>query len=147
MEATGAEARAGRLQVRESTGRTVRTPGLRQEVGARGEDLAVAELERQGMQTVARNWRCRLGEIDVIAVDVVHGRRTLVFCEVKCRTGLGFGAPLESITHAKLRRLRQLAAHWLATEPFQADDIRLDAIGVVLLPGARPELTHVRGIG
>ena len=147
MEATEAEAGAGRRPVQDETGPPVRTPGLRQEVGARGEDLAVAELQRQGMQVVARNWRCRLGEIDVVAVDVVQGRRTLVFCEVKCRTGRGFGAPLESITHTKLRKLRQLAAHWLATEPLRADDIRLDAIGVVLLPGCRPELTHVRGIG
>jgi putative endonuclease len=147
MEAARAEAEDGRRRVGNEGGSPAGPSGLRREVGARGEDLAVAELQRQGMQVVARNWRCRLGEIDVVAVDVVQGRRTLVFCEVKCRTGLGFGAPLESITHTKLRKLRQLAAHWLATEPLHADDIRLDAIGVVLLPGCRPELTHVRGIG
>jgi putative endonuclease len=121
-------------------------PG-RQEVGARGEDLAVAELQRQGMDVLARNWRCAIGEIDVVAVETANGRQTLVFCEVKCRTGLGFGAPLESITYAKLRKLRQLAAQWLATEQAHADGIRIDAIGVVLRPGAPPELTHVRGIG
>ena len=76
----------------------------RQALGARGEDLAVAELRRQGMEVLARNWRCRLGEIDVIASEVVGGRRTVVFCEVKCRSGLGFGDPLEAITWAKLRR-------------------------------------------
>jgi putative endonuclease len=121
-------------------------PG-RQEIGARGEDLAVAELQRQGMDVLARNWRCAVGEIDVVAVETANGRQTLVFCEVKCRTGLGFGAPLESITYAKLRKLRQLAAQWLATEQAHADGIRIDAIGVVLRPGAPPELTHVRGIG
>jgi putative endonuclease len=121
-------------------------PG-RQEIGARGEDLAVAELQRQGMDVLARNWRCAIGEIDVVAVETANGRQTLVFCEVKCRTGLGFGAPLESITYAKLRKLRQLAAQWLATEQAHADGIRIDAIGVVLRPGAPPELTHVRGIG
>jgi putative endonuclease len=109
--------------------------------------LAVSELEQQGMLVVARNWRCKLGEIDIVAVEVVAGRRILVFCEVKCRTGLGFGGPLESITYAKLRRLRQLTAQWLATEPVHADEIRLDAIGVLMLPGVRPELTHLRGIG
>jgi putative endonuclease len=121
--------------------------GARQEVGARGEDAAVAELERQGMQIVARNWRCPLGEIDIIAVETAAAGRTLVFCEVKCRTGLGFGHPLESVTSAKLRKLRQLAAHWLMAERTHADNIRLDAIGVIILPGERPSLSHVRGIG
>ncbi len=121
--------------------------GTRQQVGAQGEDLAVAELQRLGMEIVARNWRCALGEVDIIAIEVVSGRRTLVFCEVKCRTGLGFGAPLEAITHAKLRKLRHLAAEWLATGQVRVDGIRLDAIGVLMLPGERPSLTHVRGIG
>jgi putative endonuclease len=116
-------------------------------VGDRGEDLAVAELQRQGMEIVARNWRCRAGEIDVIAVETLRGQRTVVFCEVKCRSGLGFGGPLEAITYAKLRRLRQLAAEWLAVEQQHPDAIRLDAIGVVAIPGTAPELTHVRGIG
>lgn len=120
---------------------------VRQQVGVRGEDLAVAELESQGMEILARNWRCRLGEIDVVARELEAGRSTLVFCEVKCRTGLGFGAPLESITYAKVRKLRQLTAQWLATERVQADHVRIDAIGVMLIPGARPDLTHVRGIG
>lgn len=119
----------------------------RQQVGLEGEALAASALREQGMQIVARNWRCKLGEIDIVAVELAQGRRTLVFCEVKCRTGLGFGAPLESITHAKLRKLRQLSAQWLVTESVHADDIRLDAIGVLLLPGRPPELTHVRGIG
>jgi putative endonuclease len=119
----------------------------RQEVGSRGEDLATAELERQGMEIVARNWRCAEGEIDIIAHELAGGRRTLVFCEVKCRTGLGYGAPLESITYAKRRKLRQLVAQWLAGEHGRADDIRLDAIGVLMRPGAPPQLTHVRGIG
>lgn len=119
----------------------------RQRVGAQGEDLAAAALEAQGMQVLARNWRCKVGEIDIVALELVDGRRTLVFCEVKCRTGLGFGSPLEAITHAKLRKLRQLSAHWLATEDVHADDIRLDAVGVVLIRAKAPEITHVRAIG
>jgi putative endonuclease len=66
---------------------------------------------------------------------------------VKCRTGLGFGAPLEAITYAKVRKLRQLAAEWLATTGSAVDRIRIDAIGVVLLPRQPPQLTHIRGIG
>jgi putative endonuclease len=116
-------------------------------VGLRGEDLAAAELERQGMSILARNWRCKSGEIDIVAAEVEQGRRTVVFCEVKCRTGLGFGVPLEAITAAKVRKLRRLAGEWLAVGGEQPDRIRLDAVGVVLLPGRRPELTHLRGIG
>lgn len=119
----------------------------RQTVGARGEDLAAAALEQAGMRIIARNWRCRVGEIDIVALDDSAGRSTLVFCEVKCRTGLGFGNPLEAITYAKLRKLRQLVAQWLVDHDARADAVRLDAIGVVLLPGSPAHLTHVRGIG
>lgn len=121
--------------------------GSRQRLGVRGEDLAVAELRRQGMEIVARNWRCRTGEIDIVAAEPGRGRRTLVFVEVKCRTGLGFGHPLEAITWAKIRKLRQLAAEWMAVHEVAVSSIRIDAIGVVLLPGRAPELTHVKAVG
>ena len=107
----------------------------RQQVGRRGEDLACAELERQGMEVLDRNWRCALGEIDIVAAEVGDRGATLVFCEVKCRTGMGFGHPLEAITFAKMRTLRQLAALWLRQHRMTANGIRLDAIGVVMLPG------------
>ena len=121
--------------------------GWKQQVGVRGEDLAVAELVRQGMVIVDRNWRCRAGEIDIVATEQVGGRATLVFCEVKCRTGLGFGHPLEAITWAKIRKLRQLAAEWMTVHDVVASAIRLDAVGVVMLPGREPELTHVKAVG
>ena len=119
----------------------------RQQVGRRGEDLACAELERQGLAVLARNWRCSRGEIDIVAADRSERGLTLVFCEVKCRSGLGFGHPLEAITHAKLRTLRQLAAQWMRENGVTARFIRVDAIGVVLLPGQEPSLTHVRAVG
>ncbi len=72
---------------------------------------------------------------------------TLVFCEVKCRSGLGFGHPLEAITYAKMRTLRQLAAVWMREYRMKASAIRLDAIGVVLTPGQEPSLKHVRAVG
>ena len=85
----------------------------KRQIGVRGEDLACAELERQGLQVLERNWRCRLGEIDIVAAEAGPTGLTLVFCEVKCRSGLGFGHPLEAITYAKMRTLRQLAAVWM----------------------------------
>ena len=120
----------------------------RQSVGRHGEDLAVAELERQGLEVVARNWRCgRLGEVDVVAVDRTGAVPEVVVCEVKCRTGLGFGHPLEAITWGKLRTLRQLAAEWVRDHPTGPGRVRIDAIGIVLLPGRDPQLTHARGVG
>jgi putative endonuclease len=119
----------------------------KKQLGVRGEDLACAELVRQGMQVLERNWRCRLGEIDIVAADVGEMGLTLVFCEVKCRTGLGFGHPLEAITFAKMRTLRQLAALWMREHHVKASTIRLDAIGVVLIPGTEPSVTHVKAVG
>jgi putative endonuclease len=119
----------------------------KKQVGIRGEDLACAELERQGMQVLERNWRCRIGEIDIVAAEAGPTGLTLVFCEVKCRSGLGFGHPLEAITFTKLRTLRQLAALWMREHRKRASSIRLDAIGVVLAPGQEPSVTHVRAVG
>ena len=119
----------------------------RQALGERGENLAVAELRRQGMEVVERNWRCRLGEVDVVATETVAGRTTVVFCEVKCRSGLGFGDPLEAITWAKLRRLRALAAEWMRAHEVTGADIRLDAVGVLLVRGREPTVRHVRAVG
>ncbi|HEY9469639.1 MAG TPA: YraN family protein [Propionibacteriaceae bacterium] len=119
----------------------------KKQIGIRGEDLACAELERLGMQVLERNWRCRLGEIDIVAAEAGPAGLTLVFCEVKCRSGLGFGHPLEAITYAKMRTLRQLAALWMREHRRKASSIRLDAIGVVLAPGQEPSVTHVRGVG
>lgn len=123
------------------------TRRTRREIGALGEDLAVAELHCQGMEVVDRNWTCRYGEIDVVAVERAEGRRTAVFCEVKCRTGLGFGDPLESITYAKIKRMRRLAAEWLSQHTLPVDGVRLDAIGVTLFTDREPLLVHVTGIG
>lgn len=114
-------------------------------LGVKGEDIAVAHLLEQGWRVVARNWRCPEGEVDVVAVDEAG---VLVFCEVKCRAGRGYGDPLEAITRAKLARLRRLAAHWLRHERqgWTGASVRIDAIGIVKRRGWAPEVTHVRGI-
>ena len=118
----------------------------RNAVGRAGEVVAVQHLVRQGWVIIERNWRCSLGEVDIIA-HTPEPDTVVVFCEVKCRTGLGFGDPLESITYAKRQKLRQLAAEWLAVSRVHPDGVRIDAIGVVMLPRTLPTLTHVRGIG
>jgi putative endonuclease len=87
-----------------------------QERGARGqagEALAVAWYEAHGYEVVARNWRCREGELDVVA----RRGRLHVFCEVKSRSSAAFGVPVEAVGHLKRARLRRLAALWFAALP------------------------------
>lgn len=121
--------------------------GMKQRLGARGEELAVEHLTNAGLVIVDRNWRCRHGELDIVALDGEADQATLVFCEVKYRTGTGFGSPLEAITASKVRRLRVLAGAWLSAHPAHSVRIRLDAIGILQRPGRQPELTHLQGIG
>lgn len=103
-------------------------------------------MVKQGWTIIDRNWRCSLGEVDIIAHT--PGRdAVLVFCEVKCRSGLGYGDPLEAVTRQKVRKLRQLALTWLGDQPHWVPRYRLDAIGVLLPRGARPTITHLEGVG
>lgn len=109
-----------------------------------GEQTAAQFLEGLGWEVLQRNWRCRWGEVDIVALEPAAD--TLVFVEVKCRRGLGFGHPLEAITREKAARLRTLASQWLRETGRNASAIRLDAVAV-LVSGSGPEITHVRGIG
>jgi putative endonuclease len=77
---------------------------------------------------VARNWRCKDGELDLI----VRAGRTFVFCEVKARTSTAFGAPAEAVTSDKQQRLRRLAARWLEDDaPLRPTEIRFDVASVL----------------
>jgi putative endonuclease len=111
-------------------------------LGAWGEQTAVDHLRQLGWQILDRNWRCPSGELDVVARDLTG---TVVVVEVKARSGLGFGDPLEAITHAKVAKLRALASLWLREHPQQGSPVRLDAVGVLRGRDA-VTLTHLRGI-
>ena len=119
----------------------------RRSIGQKGEDLAAAYLEQMGWRVVDRNWRYRrVGEIDIVAVEPSRGRGTLVFCEVKSRTGTGYGEPLESITRAKLQRLHRLACMWMSTHEMGYDQVRIDAIGILAPQGGPATITHARAV-
>jgi putative endonuclease len=95
----------------------------RRRLGADGEAMAEAWYRAQGYEVLARNWRCREGEIDLI----VARKRLVVVCEVKTRTSDAFGVPAEAITATKRQRLRRLAAAWLEGDaPFRPREIRFD---------------------
>jgi putative endonuclease len=81
--------------------------------GMRAEDLCAELLRRAGLRLVERNWRCRHGEIDLIADE----SGTLVFAEVRMRSGTGFGGAAESVTAAKRSRLIAAARLYLARRP------------------------------
>jgi putative endonuclease len=94
----------------------------RRALGAHGESLAARWYGQRGYDVVARNWRCRHGEL-----DLVLGRPGLVvFCEVKARTTVAFGTGAEAVTATKQARLRRLAAEWLAVTEHGPVDIRFD---------------------
>jgi putative endonuclease len=110
------------------------------ELGRLGEDLAVDYLRRHGLVVLARNWRCRDGELDVVAVD--HAR--LVVCEVKTRSGTGFGEPAESVTPVKAARVRRVTQAWLAECPSVYGEIRFDVLAVLMPPGGLVTVAHYR---
>ncbi|MCB1274549.1 MAG: YraN family protein [Leucobacter sp.] len=114
-----------------------------QTLGARGETLAAEYLAGRGFVLLERNWRSRReGELDIVARDGA----AIVAVEVKARSGTGTGHPLEAITWRKAHRLRGLLLSWMRAHGEQAEQLRVDAIGIVLRAGAAPEITHLRGI-
>ena len=105
--------------------------------------MAVDHLTALGFRVVQRNWRCRYGELDVIAAD----EDTLVFVEVKTRTGDGFGGVAYAVTPQKLSRIRRLAGIWLAGQDIRWSGLRIDVIGVHIGRTPTPEVMHIRGVG
>jgi putative endonuclease len=112
-------------------------------LGRDGEQAAVDYLASRGLRILDRNWRCAIGEIDIVAVD----RHEFVVCEVKTRSGTRYGTPLEAVTRAKLRRLRRLAVAWLNAHGVRFDQIRIDVVGLVREGAGGYVVEHVKGVG
>lgn len=115
----------------------------KQGLGLYGEQLAARHLVDQGMVVLDRNWRCDLGEIDLVLRD----GDALVVCEVKTRSSTAYGSPLEAVDEVKVARLRRLAARWLADHQLRPFEVRIDLVGIVRPRRGAMELEHVRGIG
>jgi len=98
-----------------------------QSFGAWGEDLVAEWYRKRGYDIVARNWRCRQGEIDIIA----SRDSVIVICEVKTRATADFGSPALAVDADKQQRLRRLAAHWLSENPNSRVAVRFDVAAVV----------------
>jgi putative endonuclease len=123
----------------ESAAQTVK--GRSDELGKRGEDLAAEYLTGTGLVVLSRNWRCREGEVDLVATD---GER-LVVCEVKTRSGTGYGEPSEGVTPAKAARIRRVTAEWLRTYRVSWCEIRFDVLAVLCPPDGPCTVEHLQG--
>jgi putative endonuclease len=109
-------------------------------LGRKGERLAASYFRERGWEILERNYRTRLGEIDLIGRD--HG--TLVFVEVKTRTVTDFARPDESVTQRKQAKLRRLVEEYLVKHNLESSDVRCDVLGITLSE-RRPEFDHIVG--
>jgi putative endonuclease len=100
----------------------------RGELGDAGEEAAAAWYLVRGFEVVARNWRCKAGELDL----VVARPGLLVVCEVKTRRGAGFGGGYEAVGWEKQRKLRRLAELYLAASGARPDAVRFDVASVAM---------------
>ena len=101
-------------------------PDARRVVGDAGEDAVAEWYVASGYTVLARNWRVRAGELDLVA----RRGSVIVFCEVKTRRGSRFGEPFEAVTPSKQTRIRGLAREWLAATRPRADVVRFDVASV-----------------
>ena len=98
-------------------------------LGDIGEELAASFLIKRGDEILARNWRVREGELDLVTLDrsgLIH------MVEVKTRSSAAFGHPLEAIDSAKAHRIQRLALAWLATNCALGCDYQIDAIAILI---------------
>ena len=113
----------------------------KQILGRYGEDVAANYLIDRGYLIHERNWRCSLGEIDLIAKD----KDRWVFVEVKTRNGTGYGHPFEAITAEKIMRMRKLVAFWCQVQEKSGVKVRLDAIAVLVRHG-KVAVEHIKQV-
>jgi putative endonuclease len=116
-------------------------PTKRKQLGSYGESLAEAYMLEQGYEIVASNWRCPVGELDLVA----RQETTFVFVEVRTRRGTRLGTPEESITPVKQAKLIELAYTFLAENNYHDCDWRIDVIAIVLdKRGQVAQFNHIR---
>jgi len=111
------------------------------ELGRRGEDAAAAYLERIGMVVDARNWRCPVGEVDIVARD----GDAVVFVEVKTRRSERAGSAEEAVSATKQKRIARLAEAYLAsTGGSMESSVRFDVVAIRVFDEHRALLRHYR---
>ena len=109
-----------------------------QELGRRGEIAATSFLEKKGFYIHDRNWKCRAGEVDIVAEDA----DTLVFVEVKTRSNCDKGLPEEAVDAKKRKRYEKIAAYYLQNSDFVDKAVRFDVISILVVGEDRAFLRH-----
>ena len=107
--------------------------------GAWGEEMAALYLEKQGFQILARNFRCRAGEVDLIARE----SGTLVFVEVKTRRTAAYGLPCEAVTVEKQRHIQKVIRFYVMKNRLEAADLRIDVVEILFCKDT-PCVRHTR---
>ena len=113
-------------------------------LGPRGEKLAAKHLKRQGLRILARNYRCPVGEVDIIALDrstKAAGAETIVFVEVKARSSDRHVDPESAVNADKQRRLRNVAEYYIQRRRAEAYNVRFDVVAVIV-SGDGPVIRH-----
>jgi len=114
----------------------------KQQLGRAGEDEAAAFLKRKGYVLAARNYRAKVGEIDIIAWQ---DAQTLVFVEVKTRTGLSYGKPAEAVNYAKQRKIIRTAQWYLLQKHIAGCRCRFDVIEVYAMTVGAWRVRQIEG--
>jgi putative endonuclease len=107
-------------------------------LGKEGERIAELFLKKKGYKLVERNYRCAAGELDLIVLD----QRVIVFVEVKTRTGMAYGTPLEAVEVRKQQKLIYAAQFFLNAKKLSQREARFDVVGISW-PGAQPLVEHI----
>jgi len=100
----------------------------KKELGKRGEDIAIKFLKEKGYRIIERNYRCPMGEVDVVAED----KETLVFVEVKTRTSTNFGLPEEAVSYRKKQHLSRIASFYLLYHKIKEANCRFDVVSILM---------------
>ena len=112
----------------------------RSELGAEGERVAERFLKSKGLKVLERNYRTRLGEIDLVCRE----KRTIVFVEVKTRTSGLYGEGMEAVNARKQHKLHRLAQQYLQSYRLESADVRFDVLSVMFVSG-EPTIEHIPG--
>lgn len=110
-------------------------------LGREGEDEAVKYLEKKGYRVIERNFLCRQGEIDIIAID----NNYIVFIEIKTRTSNEYGLPSESVTTKKIKHIKKAIQYYLYKRNLENENIRVDVIEIYAKEG-KYLINHIRQI-
>jgi putative endonuclease len=119
------------------------THAQRKALGDLGERIAARHLAELGLHVLDRNWRCSAGEIDIVAAD----GDTVVVCEVKTRSNVRFGTPLEAITAAKAARLHRLGWMWIRAHDLRCSGLRVDVVAIERRSQGPAVVEHIAGVG